>query len=247
MSSKVINNPREYITAINQAIEKMFPEHFRFFLLLFWHNIDIIEESAESPIESRLFKAMCFNNPTRFMFLKPTRNINESIIKLREIIGDDLDYDKLGVPGSPEFTKSLEDFYNCPEMPYDMELLNDSLSAYSDIAFHMDFYFSFLNSGSFVFIQSSIVMNGAIIRPDMLIWHPRTDFRLIVECDGFEYHNNKESFIKDRTRDRWFTKNNFHVMRFSGAELTTNAESAAKEIHQFLESSLYSVIQNIVD
>jgi hypothetical protein len=36
-------------------------------------------------------------------------------------------------------------------------------------------------------------------------------------------------------------------MRFSGSELTADVTSAAKEIHQHLDSFLYSVIQNIAE
>ena len=36
-------------------------------------------------------------------------------------------------------------------------------------------------------------------RVDLLIWKPNDEkFKLIVECDGFNYHNTKEAFIRDR-------------------------------------------------
>lgn len=51
---------------------------------------------------------------------------------------------------------------------------------------------------------------------------------LIVECDGYEYH--KESFIKDRKRDRSIRGSGIEVMRFSGSEIYQNPQKVSLDI-----------------
>lgn len=51
---------------------------------------------------------------------------------------------------------------------------------------------------------------------------------LIIECDGYEYH--KDSFIKDRKRDRAIRGCNIEVMRFSGSEIYQDPVRVSLEI-----------------
>lgn len=44
-------------------------------------------------------------------------------------------------------------------------------------------------------------------------------YRLAIELDGFEYHRTKDSFIKDRKRDRELSMNLWAVLHFSGTEI----------------------------
>lgn len=72
-------------------------------------------------------------------------------------------------------------------------------------------------------------------RVDALLWHPRApEFRLAIECDGFEFHSPKESFIRDRQRDRAFHKQDIPVLRFSGSEIWRDPPSAAGELFDHL-------------
>lgn len=51
---------------------------------------------------------------------------------------------------------------------------------------------------------------------------------LIVECDGYEFH--KDSFIKDRKRDRAIRSSSFEVMRFSGSEIYSDPVKVSFDI-----------------
>lgn len=60
-------------------------------------------------------------------------------------------------------------------------------------------------------------------RVDFLItYHPihGEDHKIIVECDGHDFHEKtKEQAKKDKERDRYFTKNGYKILRYSGSEL----------------------------
>ncbi len=58
------------------------------------------------------------------------------------------------------------------------------------------------------------------IRVDFYIWVPSDpSVKIIVECDGFEFHKTKNSFINDKQRDRLFQLNGYNVIRYSGSEI----------------------------
>jgi hypothetical protein len=58
-------------------------------------------------------------------------------------------------------------------------------------------------------------INNCGIRPDILIWSPgKEKIKLIIECDGFEFHKSKKSFINDRQRDRLLKMNGYDVLRY---------------------------------
>ena len=72
--------------------------------------------------------------------------------------------------------------------------------------------------------------DGKDARVDIYIWCPaQPKFNMIVECDGYEWHNSKEMFTSDRQRDRNFHRMNFVVYRFSGSELFHDMYGVADE------------------
>lgn len=81
-----------------------------------------------------------------------------------------------------------------------------------------------------------IIINGSSIRPDILLWVPSDSTRkYIVECDGYEFHSNKDTFISDRTRDRVTQRFGYSTLRFSGSEIVRNASEVATEVLSILE------------
>src|SRR5262249_18477727 len=80
-----------------------------------------------------------------------------------------------------------------------------------------------------------IRVEGKSIRPDMMLWVPtRPDFKLIVECDGYKYHSDKEAFSKDRIRVRVLQQQGYQVFRFSGHEIVNDAMLKANEFLEYL-------------
>lgn len=80
-------------------------------------------------------------------------------------------------------------------------------------------------------------VDGKPIRTDLLIWKPNDKkFKLIVECDGFQFHSGKKSFINDRKRDRLLQSKGFDVFRFSGLEIYHEPFKASLELFEYLKS-----------
>lgn len=57
-------------------------------------------------------------------------------------------------------------------------------------------------------------------RVDLFAWKPSDPrARIVVECDGFDYHATKDAFTRDRERDRQFASLGYRLVRFSGSEI----------------------------
>jgi very-short-patch-repair endonuclease len=65
----------------------------------------------------------------------------------------------------------------------------------------------------------------------------RDDVRLVVECDGHDFHERtKEQAESDKSRDRELSAKGYIVMRFTGSEIWRNPFKAATEVLDFLVS-----------
>jgi hypothetical protein len=57
------------------------------------------------------------------------------------------------------------------------------------------------------------------ICPDLLVWIPaHPEYKVIAECDGFEWHGTSNAFTRDKERDRMVQDHGYQVYRFSGKE-----------------------------
>ena len=84
---------------------------------------------------------------------------------------------------------------------------------------------------------TNIRVDGRSIRCDALVWIPADPtFKVVLECDGYEYHSDRPRFTTDRRRDRVLAAHGYKVMRFSGAEVFENPIAAATEAYDFLQS-----------
>lgn len=82
-----------------------------------------------------------------------------------------------------------------------------------------------------VTLQPILKINDKIYRPDILVWtwaDPK--FRIIIECDGFEYHSKNKNYTADRQRDRVLSREGFKVLRYSGSEIYNYPEKTSSEI-----------------
>jgi hypothetical protein len=86
-----------------------------------------------------------------------------------------------------------------------------------------------------------IKISGKTIRPDMFFWIPgNKNLKIIVECDGFKFHSDKDSFSRDRQRDRKLQAKGYKVLRFSGSEIYNNPIQTGYEILDCLFKSIGS-------
>lgn len=61
--------------------------------------------------------------------------------------------------------------------------------------------------------------------------------RLLVECDGHEFHERtKEQAKRDRSRDRLAQYEGLPVFRFTGSEIWNDPQGCADEVLQYMES-----------
>jgi hypothetical protein len=81
----------------------------------------------------------------------------------------------------------------------------------------------------------NIKIGGKPIRPDIYFWVPnKPDIKIIVECDGFHYHSDKQKFTSDRQRDRALKALGYDVLRFSGSEIVKDPVNAPYELASYL-------------
>ncbi len=59
--------------------------------------------------------------------------------------------------------------------------------------------------------------------------------KLVIYCDGFQYHYNKESVIKDRSQDRILQYLGYRVLRYTGSEIVGNIGKCVTEIKDFIQ------------
>lgn len=80
-----------------------------------------------------------------------------------------------------------------------------------------------------------IRVDGKSIRTDLFLWIPdKEEVRLVVECDGFQWHGNRDAFTADRKRDRALQDKSFQFMRFSGSEIYKDPAAVANELFKYL-------------
>ena len=81
-----------------------------------------------------------------------------------------------------------------------------------------------------------VIVNGKSIRPDILLWIPsKPSKKILVECDGYQFHKEKKLFINDRARDRKTSSLGYTTLRFSGTEIYKNISGVATELLNYLE------------
>ena len=79
-------------------------------------------------------------------------------------------------------------------------------------------------------------VDNKAIRADFYIWVPNDpSVKIIVECDGFQFHNSKTSFINDKKRDRLFQLNGYRVIRYSGSEIWQDPVLVSSDLFDILE------------
>lgn len=94
-----------------------------------------------------------------------------------------------------------------------------------DNAFHMSIQAPF----------PDIKVNGRSIRPDIYFWIPSNPkVNIVVECDGFQFHSNKEMFTSDRQRDRALQERRYEVLRFSGSEIFADPIQSSHSLATYL-------------
>lgn len=187
--------------------------------------IEPVFQFSESPIETIFLNALTLHfvaqMPMGLYIKNPLRDCPDYMRFCYEL-WDALSYihsdmtQRDGVePSTDDFMKVIE------EVSFDAEddgLLKESNLYGRLLSWKIDFVCLVMQAGF-----PAVTVDNRTIRTDMCIFSPKyKDLRLVVECDGYIYHSNKDSFRRDRIRDRKLKENGFDVLRFSGSEIYTN-------------------------
>lgn len=97
-------------------------------------------------------------------------------------------------------------------------------------------YIDFVNAVHLI-PQSVLTLSGRTIRPDLAIWFPADDSaRLLIECDGYEFHSSRDKFRSDRARDRELLELGYRVLRYSGSEIKEDPVRLAKSVLDLVQT-----------
>jgi hypothetical protein len=203
--------------------------------------MDLIFKRCESPIERGLFAALVCNflmaSPGCIYFeIAPKTDIENHINLIRSRSEASflpyLFYKKLPLDARPSKYEEFLDATSAGELTTDGGI--DYLKQTGLIEYDLCAYYAFhvcLQPKFDKFFRDGI---GAA-RADALIWVPANPtVRVIVECDGFDYHQDKKAFNLDRKRDRRFTEKGYTVRRYSGSEIVGGPVSSGVDLYNFL-------------
>ena len=76
------------------------------------------------------------------------------------------------------------------------------------------------------------------LRADAFVFSQDAKYKLIVECDGFAYHKEKSSFVRDRQKDRFLRAKGFEILRFSGPEIHSDPIECARQLIEYIYQDL---------
>jgi very-short-patch-repair endonuclease len=83
------------------------------------------------------------------------------------------------------------------------------------------------------FIQQQEIFNQGILLTVLDFYIESS--KLAIYCDGFQYHYDKDSVIKDRKQDRILQLLGYKVLRFTGSEIVGDVDGCIFEIEMFIK------------
>jgi very-short-patch-repair endonuclease len=204
-------------------------------------GVERVYRYAQSEIEKVFFNSLLLAflkaDPLNFFLVEPEKDALAAISEARNDANEMLKIDeafraKYGGHKGDGFRKYIDLVLESGEMNQEE---HEWLWGQYVVLHHMGF------AGAFhVMMQAKlpqIRVEGRSIRADALIYVLNdTSINIIVECDGFQYHSGKESFIADRKRDRELLMHGFKVWRVSGSEVHNDPAGVASQLFYYLQS-----------
>jgi hypothetical protein len=207
--------------------------------LLLEENISFAFDRTESPLEklfiNSLLLAFIKNDPLNLVIEHSVRNAPNQIEEFH-------DRYRLFKEFSSWYKKKFSSLAGSDEF-IDHELARGRLEAgeHHYLRRHLAFYeFLGLENRYHLIVQPGIpgvVVDGKMIRPDLLIWVPSDDsVRIIVECEGFQNHDEKADTSKDRRRDRTRKAKGYEILSYSGSDIYNDPVAASIDLAEYLWS-----------
>ncbi len=214
-----------------------YPEFLRLTLETLYHqNAEAVFSASESPIETIFVNtlALCFLRNSLPLVIVP---------RVQDILGYIKELDEL-IPKIHLLAKWYkEQGYEGNELMEHLALEAENGKISSEAHDHLRRAFTsyeWLNvEGSYHLAMqaglNSVKVDRKGIRADIFLWRPgKAGFKLAVECDGFQWHRDKISFVRDRKRDRALQDEHILVRRYPGPEIYQDPIAAANDLFKYL-------------
>lgn len=72
----------------------------------------------------------------------------------------------------------------------------------------------------------------SIYRSDWALYNPKTTGALLIECDGKDFHSSADQVAHDRKKDAAAHDRGYLSMRFTGSQISRDADACANKIYQ---------------
>jgi len=224
----------------DEAGDPLFGEYLKAGLkLLVEENLALVFELTESPIETIFINSLLLtfvkNDPLALVVQHSVRNAPRQIESFRER--------RAQFKKFVSWYKTKHGSLEGAQHFLDGELARGKMETgeHHYLRRHLVLYeYLALENRFHLILQPGIPdvrVEGRAVRPDMLIWVPSDEsVKIIVECDGFQYHSDKVVFIHDRKRDRALKTEGYDVLRYSGTEIYNDPIAASVDLAEYLWS-----------
>jgi len=197
--------------------------------------VEAIWAVAESELEKRflfslLLSVLSRGDPLGLIVTAPMANAVENMRDLRHSIREF--HGAMPDPGRVHWLELIE-------ATNDQERLGGLSPGQASLQRHILFYYMMLGATDEIHLTPQAtfprLLDGRDCRVDCLFWIPdRPGFGVVVECDSYQYHDNREAFDRDRRRSRALQALGFKVLRYSGGEIYNQPCATSVEVLKFL-------------
>ncbi len=205
---------------------------------LFLANAENVFRYCESPIERMMINSLLL------LFLKnriPTLFITEPFPDAEENIESIRDYYKSVdsyVLKYKEYTKDAKLEKLEQYLREDTSVKCFTEEEVYDILRYLNFRKDFEWAAYHITPQATIQskqLGKKNIRVDFLVWVPNDPtVKIVIECDGYQYHGNKKSFVQDKIRNRELQLRGYQVVHYSGTEIFENPVEVSSNLFDIL-------------
>jgi hypothetical protein len=203
--------------------------------LVFHKSLDTVFDNAESPLEIQFFTSLLIHSlPRHYMgfwveVCHPSSGCREQVE----------DYAKSALPVAEQYFRWKATNPEPGEFKNYLIRSGVPASEAKGLETLAEFEFDFgLYYRPRIMLQPrfpEIRVEGRSLRADALVYIPgNPNARIIVECDGWVYHRDKQSFRRDRARDRAFTDSGYIVRRYAGAEIHESVFDASYDLVEYI-------------
>jgi hypothetical protein len=197
-----------------------------------------IFDHSDSPIQKVLLNALnlqfLLGAPSRLVVFPPNNDASETLERQRENL---------------KFYLEIEESFRDSGRPYGHEEFHSFLSTFhrtrhlaagehERICFVLREYVERDHRNSvFAIVEASfprLSVDSKSVRSDCLLYVPSMDFQLALEFDGYEFHSDRASFVRDRKKDRALSDARVLTRRYSGKEINEAPFKASFDVAKML-------------